>query len=70
MEKNNFSSIKNIFHFIALGFTLFRAYDIVKPWPISYIDQNLKNGLGVFLDDLIAGLLSFLVFFCFYYLLN
>ena len=53
-----------------VGFALFRAFDIVKPWPISYLDQNLKNGLGVFLDDLIAVLLSFLVFFCFYYLLN
>ncbi len=53
-----------------VGFALFRAFDIVKPWPISYVDQNLKNGFGVFLDDLIAGLLSFLVFFCFYFLLN
>ena len=70
MEKNNFPSTKNIFHFIAVGFTLFRDLDIVKPWPISYIDQNLKKGLGVFLDDLIAVLLSFLMFFCFYYLLN
>ncbi len=33
-------------------------------------DQNLKNGFGVFLDDLIAGFLSFLVFFCFYLLLT
>ena len=53
-----------------VGFALFRAFDIVKPWPISYVDQNLKNGFGVFFDDLIAGLLSFLVFFCFYFFLN
>jgi phosphatidylglycerophosphatase A len=51
-----------------VGFALFRAFDIAKPWPISYVDQNLKNGFGVFLDDLIAGFLSFLVFFCFYLL--
>ena len=51
-----------------IGFALFRFFDIVKPWPISYVDQNLKNGFGVFLDDLIAGFLSFLVFFCFYLL--
>ena len=70
MEKNNFPNTKNILLFIAVGFKLFRAFDIVKPWPISYVDQNLKNGLGVFLDDLIAGLLSFLVFFFFYFLLN
>ena len=53
-----------------VGFALFRAFDIVKPWPISYVDQNLKNGFGVFLDDLIAGFLSFLVFICFYLLLT
>ena len=51
-----------------IGFALFRFFDIVKPWPISYVDQNLKNGFGVFLDDLIAGFFSFLVFFCFYLL--
>ena len=51
-----------------IGFALFRFFDIVKPWPISYVDQNLKNGFGVFLDDLIAGFLSFLIFFCFYFL--
>ena len=51
-----------------IGFALFRFFDIVKPWPISFVDQNLKNGFGVFLDDLIAGFLSFLVFFCFYLL--
>ena len=58
-----------ILHYF-VGFALFRAFDVVKPWPISYVDQNLKNGLGVFLDDLIAGLLSFLVFVCFYFFLN
>ena len=51
-----------------IGFALFRFFDIVKPWPISYVDHNLKNGFGVFLDDLIAGFLSFLIFFCFYFL--
>ena len=49
---------------------IFGYFDIVKPWPISYVDQNLKNGFGVFLDDLIAGFLSFLVFICFYLLLT
>ena len=56
--------------FYLIGFALFRTFDIAKPWPISYIDQNLKNGFGVFLDDLIAGFLSFLLFFCFYLLLT
>ena len=62
------SSISDDIFVYLIGFALFRFFDIVKPWPISFVDQNLKNGFGVFLDDLIAGFLSFLVFFCFYLL--
>ena len=42
-------------------FILFRFFDIVKPFPINLIDKKLKNGLGVVLDDLIAGLFSLLI---------
>ncbi len=38
------------------AFILFRFFDILKPYPISYIDQKVKGGLGVVLDDLAAGL--------------
>ena len=55
---------------VFIVFLAFRFFDILKPFPISYFDKNLKNGFGVFLDDLIAGFLSFLVFFCFYLLLT
>ncbi len=41
---------------IALGFLLFRLFDIWKPWPIRWADQQLGGGLGVMLDDVIAGL--------------
>ena len=37
------------------AFLLFRLFDIFKPWPISWIDKNIKGGLGIILDDLIAG---------------
>ena len=37
---------------------MFRIFDISKPFPISYIDKNFKNGLGVVLDDLIAAILA------------
>ena len=37
------------------AFLLFRLFDIWKPWPISWIDQNIQGGLGILLDDLIAG---------------
>ena len=43
---------------ILVGFILFRAFDILKPWPISAIDSHVKNGIGIMLDDLIAALFS------------
>ncbi|MDY0269335.1 phosphatidylglycerophosphatase A family protein [Trichloromonas sp.] len=39
-----------------LGFLLFRVFDILKPPPASWFDQRLKNGYGVVLDDVVAGL--------------
>ncbi|MCZ6618833.1 MAG: phosphatidylglycerophosphatase A [Gammaproteobacteria bacterium] len=44
-----------------LGFVLFRFLDIVKPWPIGVADRNVPGGLGVMLDDLIAGVLVAIV---------
>jgi phosphatidylglycerophosphatase A len=41
---------------VAVGFILFRIFDIFKPWPISFIDKNVHGGLGIMLDDIIAGL--------------
>jgi phosphatidylglycerophosphatase A len=38
------------------GFILFRLFDIWKPWPIAWADRHTKGGLGVMLDDLIAGI--------------
>jgi phosphatidylglycerophosphatase A len=40
------------------GFVLFRFFDVVKPWPISWLDKNVKGGLGVMVDDVLAGLVS------------
>ncbi len=40
----------------ALGFLLFRAFDIVKPWPIRDLDHRLGGGSGIMLDDLVAAL--------------
>lgn len=37
------------------GFILFRIFDIWKPWPVSWADREIKGGLGVMLDDVIAG---------------
>lgn len=46
---------------IVVGFILFRVFDILKPWPISVIDSRLKGGLGVMLDDVLAGVYAVLV---------
>ena len=41
-----------------LAFVLFRLFDIWKPWPVSWADKNIKGGLGVMTDDMIAGLMA------------
>jgi len=43
---------------IAAGFVLFRAFDVLKPWPISMIDRRVHGGLGIMLDDLVAALMG------------
>ena len=43
-----------IFYFVM--FILFRIFDIVKPYPVSYYDKNFKNSFGVIMDDVAAGL--------------
>ncbi len=37
------------------GFALFRAFDILKPWPVSWADRDLPGEWGVMVDDLLAG---------------
>ncbi len=39
-----------------VGFVLFRLFDILKPWPISWFDRRVGGGLGIMLDDVVAGL--------------
>lgn len=41
---------------IAVGFVLFRVFDIWKPWPIRVADQQVHGGLGIMLDDVLAGI--------------
>jgi phosphatidylglycerophosphatase A len=46
---------------IVLGFVLFRLFDIWKPWPINLLDQHVKGGFGVMIDDVMAGIYAWLV---------
>lgn len=41
------------------GFLLFRFFDVLKPWPISWVDRKVKGAMGVMLDDMIAAFLPF-----------
>lgn len=50
-----------------IGFGLFRLFDVVKPWPISWVDNNVDGGFGIMLDDLLAGVLAGLTFFVLYH---
>jgi len=40
---------------IVLGFCLFRLFDICKPWPIRWLDKQVKGGFGIMVDDVLAG---------------
>ena len=67
VEKNNLN------HFILytfVSFVLFRIFDILKPYPISKIDTEMKNGFGVILDDVVAGIYSVIILLLFIFFLN
>jgi len=49
---------------VICGFVLFRFFDIVKPWPISWLDKNMHGGVGIMIDDIVAG--SFAACLAFY----
>lgn len=44
--------------YLALGFALFRLFDILKPWPISMADKRVAGGFGIMVDDVIAGVFA------------
>jgi len=48
--------INQVLTFYFIMFMLFRIFDIVKPYPVSYYDKNFKNSFGVIMDDVCAGL--------------
>ena len=43
---------------LLVGFMLFRFFDILKPWPISYLDRHVHGGFGIMIDDVLAGLFA------------
>jgi phosphatidylglycerophosphatase A len=47
--------------YFVLGFLAFRLFDIWKPWPVGWIDKNMRSGFGVMADDLLAGVYGILL---------
>lgn len=43
---------------MVFGFLLFRIFDIIKPWPIKWVDQRVEGGFGIMLDDVLAGVFA------------
>jgi len=46
------------FIWIVIGFLLFRLFDIWKPWPICLLDRHVHGGLGIMIDDVVAGIFA------------
>lgn len=47
--------------YILLGFALFRFFDILKPWPIKWLDKSVDGGFGIMIDDVLAAVYAWLV---------
>lgn len=47
---------------IVTSFILFRLFDIFKPWPIGWLDKNIKGGLGIMLDDIAAAIFAIVIY--------
>ena len=48
-------------HWMLVGFLLFRLFDILKPWPIGWLDRRVHGGTGIMLDDVVAGVFAAVV---------
>ena len=58
-------SSNEVIIFYCLCFILFRFFDIIKPFPVSFFDKNFKNSFGVIMDDVCAGFYVVLLLICF-----
>ena len=45
-------------YWVPVAFVVFRLFDILKPWPVGWADRELEGGLGIMVDDVLAGLLT------------
>ena len=50
-----------IIYYCITSFILFRLFDVLKPYPVNYVDNNIKGALGIMLDDVLAAIYSIIV---------
>ena len=59
-----------IIYYCIPAFLLFRLYDIWKPYPVNYIDENVKGAIGIMFDDIIAGIYSIITLIIIFFFLG
>jgi phosphatidylglycerophosphatase A len=52
-----------------VAFLAFRVFDILKPWPIKWFDQNVEGGFGIMLDDVLAAIMASMSIWVVYYVI-
>jgi len=50
-----------VIYYCIASFILFRLFDVLKPYPVNYVDNNIKGALGIMLDDVLAAFYSIIV---------
>ena len=55
---------------VLMAFAAFRFFDVIKPWPIKMLDQRMKGGLGVMVDDVVAGIFAAIAFIGMVWMVN
>tara|TARA_B100000686_G_C16453654_1_gene793415 strand:+ start:197 stop:682 length:486 start_codon:yes stop_codon:yes gene_type:complete len=50
-----------VIYYYVSSFILFRLFDVLKPYPINYIDENISGSAGIMLDDILASLFSIII---------
>ena len=59
-----------IIYYCIPAFFLFRLYDIWKPYPVNYVDENVKGAIGIMFDDIIAGIYSIITLIIIFFFLG
>ena len=62
LSSNNLINIPVEIYYL-ISFFLFRFFDIVKPFPVSYFDKQHKNFFGIIMDDIMAGLYTMIIIY-------